>query len=107
MAGTKQTREIAKRLLRDEEGQNVVEHALLMTLVTMAAIASFKTLANALKKDVFTNAAANRTPSRAGSPTDWRAMRRLTGSCSEGTGLSSGVGGVGLLNGCWRQCEAA
>jgi|GEM_PF-2065358 Flp pilus assembly pilin Flp len=49
---------LLRRLCLEQQGQDVVECALLLTLVAMAAIASFKTFANALK-DVFTNTAAN------------------------------------------------
>jgi pilus assembly protein Flp/PilA len=53
---------LLRRLWLEQQGQDLVEYALLIALVAMAAIASFKTLANALK-DVFSNAAANLTPS--------------------------------------------
>jgi len=49
-----------KRLWKDEEGQDLVEYGLLVVLLSLAAIASFSSLANALST-AFSNAAANLT----------------------------------------------
>lgn len=46
------------RLWREEEGQDLTEYALLLVLVSLAAVATLGTLANAIK-NVFSNAAAN------------------------------------------------
>jgi pilus assembly protein Flp/PilA len=46
------------RLWKDEEGQDLTEYALLLVLVSLAAVATLGTLANAIK-NVFSNAAAN------------------------------------------------
>jgi Flp pilus assembly pilin Flp len=46
------------RLWQDEEGQDLTEYALLLVLVSLAAVATLGTLANAIK-NVFSNAAAN------------------------------------------------
>jgi pilus assembly protein Flp/PilA len=46
------------RLWREEEGQDLTEYALLLVLLSLAAIASLGTLANAIN-NVFSNAAAN------------------------------------------------
>ena len=46
------------RLWREEEGQDLTEYALLLVLVSLAAIATLGNLANAIK-NVFSNAAAN------------------------------------------------
>lgn len=47
-----------RRLWREEEGQDLTEYALLLVLVSLAAIATLGTLANAII-NVFSNAAAN------------------------------------------------
>jgi pilus assembly protein Flp/PilA len=49
------------RLWKEEEGQDLTEYALLLVLLTLAAIGSLGTLANAVN-NVFTNAAANLAP---------------------------------------------
>jgi Flp pilus assembly pilin Flp len=46
------------RLWREEAGQDLTEYALLLVLVSLAAIATLGTLANAII-NVFSNAAAN------------------------------------------------
>lgn len=46
------------RLWQAEEGQDLTEYALLLVLVSLAAVATLGTLANAIK-NVFSNAAAN------------------------------------------------
>lgn len=46
------------RLWKAEEGQDLTEYALLLVLVSLAAVATLGTLANAIK-NVFSNAAAN------------------------------------------------
>ena len=48
-----------KRLWNDEQGQDLTEYALLLVLLTLAAIGSLSTLATAVN-GVFKNAAANR-----------------------------------------------
>jgi Flp pilus assembly pilin Flp len=49
-----------KRLWNDEQGQDLTEYALLLVLLTLAAIGSLSTLATAVN-GVFKNAAANLT----------------------------------------------
>jgi Flp pilus assembly pilin Flp len=49
-----------KRLWNDEEGQDLTEYALLLVLLTLAAIGSLSTLATAVN-GVFQNAASNLT----------------------------------------------
>lgn len=46
------------RLWKEEAGQDLTEYALLLVLVSLAAIATLGTLANAII-NVFSNAAAN------------------------------------------------
>jgi pilus assembly protein Flp/PilA len=46
------------RLWRDEEGQDLTEYALLLVLLTLAAVGSLGTLANAIN-GVFLNVASN------------------------------------------------
>jgi pilus assembly protein Flp/PilA len=48
------------RLWKEEEGQDLTEYALLLVLLTLAAIGSLSTLATAVN-GVFRNAAANLT----------------------------------------------
>jgi Flp pilus assembly pilin Flp len=48
------------RLWNEEEGQDLTEYALLLVLLTLAAIGSLGTLANAIN-NVFVNAATNLT----------------------------------------------
>jgi Flp pilus assembly pilin Flp len=48
------------RLWREEEGQDLVEYALLIVLVSMLAVAAMRTLGSAIS-DVYSNAAANLT----------------------------------------------
>jgi len=47
-----------KRLWKEEEGQDLTEYALLLTLIALAAIVSMKSLATAINA-VFSNAASN------------------------------------------------
>jgi Flp pilus assembly pilin Flp len=47
-----------KRLWNDEQGQDLTEYALLLVLLTLAAIGSLSTLATAVN-GVFKNAASN------------------------------------------------
>jgi pilus assembly protein Flp/PilA len=49
---------LLKRLWQEEEGQDLVEYALLLVLLSLAAIGALGTLATAIN-GVFTNAAAN------------------------------------------------
>jgi Flp pilus assembly pilin Flp len=49
-----------KRLWNDEQGQDLTEYALLLVLLTLAAIGSLSTLATAVN-GVFQNAASNLT----------------------------------------------
>jgi len=51
---------LLKRLWSEEEGQDLTEYALLLVLLTLAAIGSLSTLATAVN-GVFRNAAANLT----------------------------------------------
>ena len=46
------------RLWKEEEGQDVVEYALLLVLISLIAIISMKTVGNAVS-NVFSNAAVN------------------------------------------------
>jgi pilus assembly protein Flp/PilA len=46
------------RLWREEEGQDLTEYGLMLVLVSLAAIASMSTFANAVKA-LFSTAAAN------------------------------------------------
>ncbi len=48
------------RLWKEEEGQDLTEYALLLVLLSLAAIGALGTLASAIN-GVFTNAAANLT----------------------------------------------
>lgn len=48
------------RLWKEEEGQDLTEYALLLVLISLVAVASMKTVGNAVS-DVFTNATANLT----------------------------------------------
>jgi len=47
-------------LWQDEEGQDLTEYALLLVLISLAAVASLGTLANAIN-NAFSNAASNLT----------------------------------------------
>jgi pilus assembly protein Flp/PilA len=51
-------REIVKRLWAEEEGQDLVEYALLIVLVALGAVVAMKTLACAIS-NAFNNAAQN------------------------------------------------
>jgi pilus assembly protein Flp/PilA len=51
---------ILKRLWQEEEGQDLVEYALLLVLIALAAIGSMRTVASAIST-VFSNAAVNMT----------------------------------------------
>ena len=51
-------RTLLLRLWREEAGQDLTEYALLMVLIALAAVASMKTLANAIS-NVYSNAALN------------------------------------------------
>jgi pilus assembly protein Flp/PilA len=46
------------RLWKDEEGQDLVEYALLVVLISLAAVAAMSNLASGIS-DAFSNAAAN------------------------------------------------
>ena len=50
--------ELVTRLWKDESGQDLVEYALLVALLALAAVATLGTLANTIK-NVFTNASNN------------------------------------------------
>jgi len=49
---------LLKRLWKEEEGQDLVEYALIMVLIALAAIASMQGLASGLAA-IFNNAATN------------------------------------------------
>jgi pilus assembly protein Flp/PilA len=53
-------RNLLKRLWQEEEGQDLIEYGLLLALITLAAIASLKTISNAIS-NIFSNAASNLT----------------------------------------------
>jgi len=46
------------RLWKEEQGQDLVEYALLVVLISMGALASMRTLASSIS-DAFSNASAN------------------------------------------------
>lgn len=48
------------RLWKEEQGQDLVEYALLLVLISMGAVASMRSLASAVG-DAFSNAATNLT----------------------------------------------
>ena len=48
------------RLWKEDQGQDLVEYALLVVLISMGALASMRTLASAIS-DAFSNASANLT----------------------------------------------
>lgn len=52
------TLKLLMRLWKDQEGQDLTEYALLLVLVSLAAVATLGTLATAII-NVFSNAAAN------------------------------------------------
>lgn len=52
----------AYRLWREEEGQDLVEYALLVVLVALGAVVAMRSLASAVS-DAFSNAASNLTSS--------------------------------------------
>jgi pilus assembly protein Flp/PilA len=49
---------LMKRLWKEEEGQDLVEYALLVVLISLAAVLAMKNLASGIS-DAFSNAAAN------------------------------------------------
>jgi len=49
-----------RRLWQEEEGQDLVEYALLVVLIALGAIVAMKSLASAIS-DAFSNAGANLT----------------------------------------------
>jgi Flp pilus assembly pilin Flp len=51
-------RDLAARLWKEEEAQDLTEYALLLVLLSLAAIGSLSTIATAIN-GVFSNAAAN------------------------------------------------
>jgi pilus assembly protein Flp/PilA len=51
---------LLRRLWKDEEGQDLVEYALLVVLISLGAVASMRSLAKAIS-DAFSNAGANLT----------------------------------------------
>ena len=55
-------RNLIRRLWQEEEGQDLVEYALLVVLVALGAVVAMKSLATAIS-DAFSNAAANLTTS--------------------------------------------
>jgi len=56
----KAMKKLAMRLWREEEGQDLTEYALLLVLLSLAAVAFLGALATAIN-NVFSNAAANLT----------------------------------------------
>ena len=57
---TVKMKSLLRRLWRDEQGQDLVEYALLVVLVSLSAIVSMNSLASGIS-DAFSNAAANLT----------------------------------------------
>jgi pilus assembly protein Flp/PilA len=53
-------KQLLVRLWKEEKGQDLTEYALLLVLLTLAAVGSLSTLATAIN-GVFVNAAANLT----------------------------------------------
>ena len=53
-------KELAMRLWHEEEGQDLTEYALLLVLLSLAAVATLGTLAGAIN-NVFSNAVGNLT----------------------------------------------
>jgi pilus assembly protein Flp/PilA len=51
---------VLRRLWNDEEGQDLVEYALLVVLISLVAVTSMQTLGNGIS-DVFVNATTNLT----------------------------------------------
>jgi pilus assembly protein Flp/PilA len=51
---------LMKRLWKEEEGQDLVEYALLVVLISLAAVAAMKNLASGIS-DAFSNAVAQLT----------------------------------------------
>jgi pilus assembly protein Flp/PilA len=60
LQGGKVMKTLFRRLWQEEEGQDLVEYALLVVLIALGAIAAMKSLANAIS-DAFSNAGANLT----------------------------------------------
>jgi pilus assembly protein Flp/PilA len=57
---TVKMKRVLRRLWRDEQGQDLVEYALLVVLVSLSAIVAMNSLASGIS-DAFSNAAANLT----------------------------------------------
>ena len=53
---------LLRRLWKEEEGQDLVEYALLLVLISLVAVASLKVVGSAVS-DAFANAASNLTTS--------------------------------------------
>ena len=53
-------RNLCIRLWKEEEGQDLTEYALLLVLISLVAVASMKTVGNAVS-DVFANATTSLT----------------------------------------------
>lgn len=60
-------KEYLRRLWREEEGQDLTEYALLLVLLTLAAVAFLGDLATAIN-NVFSNAADNLTTAAPAAP---------------------------------------
>jgi pilus assembly protein Flp/PilA len=58
LRGEKLMKNLLVRLWKEEEGQDLTEYALLLVLLSLAAVGSLGTLANAIN-GVFSNASAN------------------------------------------------
>jgi pilus assembly protein Flp/PilA len=58
--GDGKMKKVLRRLWRDEQGQDLVEYALLVVLVSLSAIVAMNSLASGIS-DAFSNAAANLT----------------------------------------------
>jgi pilus assembly protein Flp/PilA len=57
---TRKMKNVLGRLWKDEEGQDLVEYALLVVLISLAAVTAMSNLASGIS-DAFSNAAANLT----------------------------------------------
>jgi pilus assembly protein Flp/PilA len=58
--GEEKMKQLLVKLWKEEKGQDLTEYALLLVLLTLAAVGSLSTLATAIN-GVFVNAAANLT----------------------------------------------
>jgi pilus assembly protein Flp/PilA len=60
LQGGKEMKNLLRRLWKEEEGQDLIEYALLVVLISLIAVASLRVAGDAVS-DAFSNAAANLT----------------------------------------------